>query len=609
MNSLGLELHGTSSSVDVLEWFFDQPEQALATMQKAPEALELALTFQSENLEHVDGAIINATAFAAALLDRDGHIIESTALFDETGLLEPFEDIALNPMIEAEGVVFRKALTKRGATLVAFTRMAELEGWAFPAEWSGKITHKNIIAILPHFQSKQSLEHACLALGLTVAETRIAVSIIKLGDIQTAAIDTGISYQRARALVSSALKRTSARNMPELVRKIADVSIGLTPQSASYEALLMDIWGLSARQVALASLITDGLTRDQAAAALGISASVAKKEMSAIFETFGVRNSMGLTLLMREHALASLLTRSSQSIREIADLRSEPLHFAYRDDGSRIAFSDYGPAGGVPVFYFHSSMTSRHPPKGILRELNTSGCRVIAIDRPGFGLTDPASDNQFETAAQDFEIVRKKLKLSASFAVARGGAQALLAIARNNPSALRGVVLINPDPRSVSSHARSGPLGAAKELYFRNPRIIASIARLLCSRLTRERLGHWLAKSLKGSPADEAAAANSAIIDDYWRAVRSLSTGRVSGYVAEQVAIASGVDEPLQVETWPWKILIGEQDTLHDAADVELYWRNVLPFASVERIADAGRMLAFTHPELVSKSILSLRNI
>lgn len=596
-----------SSSDDLLQWFFDNPEQALTTVQDNPSALEAALILQSGQVQLVEGAILNTTAFAVALLDSTGRVIERTPLFTEIGLIDSLDFAPSEKALERDGVVFRKMATDAGATLVAYARPEALDGWAFPKEWLEKMGPGSLLAILPHFRSSQSLEHACLALGLTLAETRIAVAAMKLGDIQAAAATIGISYQRARALVSGALKRTASSNMAELARKIADISIGLTPQSASHEALLMDIWGLSGRQIALSSLIADGLTRDQAARALRISPAVAKKEMSTVFETFGIRNALGLSIMLRQHVLVSLLARFSADIKELTDLHSEPLRFAYRGDGSRIAYSDHGPACGQPVFYFHSSMTSRPVPKAILRELKAIGCRVIAIDRPGFGLTDPAPHSQFEAAALDFQIVREKLGISRPLAVARGAAQAVLAIARLDPLALGGAVLINPDPRSPSSKARWGPLGAAKEMFFRNPQIIAPVARLLASRLTSDRLADWLAKSLKGSPADEKALTNPEVVSDYWRATRSLSTGRVTGYIAEQAALAKGADEPIRQVTWPWDIIIGEQDTLHRAEDVERYWQDVLPAASVTRLADAGRMLAFTHPQVIAQTIRKLR--
>jgi pimeloyl-ACP methyl ester carboxylesterase len=59
-------------------------------------------------------------------------------------------------------------------------------------------------------------------------------------------------------------------------------------------------------------------------------------------------------------------------------------------DGRRLGYAEYGPAEGIPIFYFHGFPSSRldwaliHDNK-LLTSLNA---RVIAPDRPGYGLSD-----------------------------------------------------------------------------------------------------------------------------------------------------------------------------------------------------------------------------
>lgn len=62
-----------------------------------------------------------------------------------------------------------------------------------------------------------------------------------------------------------------------------------------------------------------------------------------------------------------------------------------RADGSRVAWSEYGSVTGRPVLVVHSSMTTRFVSRRLLRALQTRGCRPIAIDLPGFGLSEPVA--------------------------------------------------------------------------------------------------------------------------------------------------------------------------------------------------------------------------
>lgn len=58
-------------------------------------------------------------------------------------------------------------------------------------------------------------------------------------------------------------------------------------------------------------------------------------------------------------------------------------------DGRRLAYCVIGPANGVPVFFFHGWGQSRltlHPDLSMVERL---GLRLITVDRPGVGLSDP----------------------------------------------------------------------------------------------------------------------------------------------------------------------------------------------------------------------------
>lgn len=57
-------------------------------------------------------------------------------------------------------------------------------------------------------------------------------------------------------------------------------------------------------------------------------------------------------------------------------------------DGRRLGYAEYGDPTGAPVLYFHGTQSSRlerHPDASIAR---ARGARIIAVDRPGHGLSD-----------------------------------------------------------------------------------------------------------------------------------------------------------------------------------------------------------------------------
>lgn len=70
-------------------------------------------------------------------------------------------------------------------------------------------------------------------------------------------------------------------------------------------------------------------------------------------------------------------------------------------DGRTLGFSDYGKLNGIPIFLFHGTPGSRI--MGLENELliDKFGIRVIAPERPGYGLSDPKPERTIEDWATD----------------------------------------------------------------------------------------------------------------------------------------------------------------------------------------------------------------
>ena len=57
-------------------------------------------------------------------------------------------------------------------------------------------------------------------------------------------------------------------------------------------------------------------------------------------------------------------------------------------DGRRLGITEFGPADGLPLFYFHGFPGSRKEAGLLFEDLRSSEWRIIAVDRPGMGLSD-----------------------------------------------------------------------------------------------------------------------------------------------------------------------------------------------------------------------------
>jgi pimeloyl-ACP methyl ester carboxylesterase len=119
-------------------------------------------------------------------------------------------------------------------------------------------------------------------------------------------------------------------------------------------------------------------------------------------------------------------------------------------DGRLLGFDDFGHAEGTPVLFFHgfgSSRVVRHPDDDIAEEL---GARVIAVDRPGIGLSTRLPGRRVTDFPRDIAELLDVLGLERCAIVAwSGGGPYALACAWQMPERFSVVGLISaPAPLS-----------------------------------------------------------------------------------------------------------------------------------------------------------------
>lgn len=608
----GAELTDESHLPVFLRAVMEDADAVLAATRRAPDALG--------DLVEPDAAragfspLFNPQSIAAALLDADGGVRAASRLFaEEVGERYIDPELVTRALRSGRPLVAPVAVEAPGggeSVIFVYAPAGEVfPMWRLPPELAGEAATGKVVVLTTLAARAGPIEQACAAFGLTASQTRIVKAVIRAGSIKAASEMLTISHVTGRETLSEIYRRTGTRRVSELVGLLSGLAFGAMPSEADHAPLLVDVWGLSRKQAGIALLIAGGASREEAARALDLSVAVVRKEMEQVFATLRVNSASELARTVSTLSAVGALLGATRGQLGFADPRAEPLRLLPRADGTRIAWSDYGPAGGRPVLIVHSSMTSRLAPSGLVEALQRGGFRALAIDRPGFGMSDPVpglragEHDPFEASARDVVALLDALRLPRIDIVARGGAQAVLALARLAPERLGRVVLVNPDPHSGPDSLRRGPLGAFKEAYWRRPELIGAFARMLAGSLTRERLLRMVRQSMQGSPPDEVAMADPRIAEDYWRSVRMFVTGRIAGYVNEQVAIAREAQpEPMPGFT-DWSVLIGAHDTLHDPDHVERYWRAVLPDSRFARVADAGRFLAMTHTAKVIEAL------
>lgn len=602
-----------------LQYWLEAPEAMIETARTEADSIErdLEASFGAEEMRIYP--LLSPDSLAAALVDASGRVIAASPVFLAEKAAAYIDPAIVSEVLRTGQNCVAPVAVESGdgqidPAIFAYGPASQAASWILPREirdcpeMAGG--HVVVLATITSLRATP-LKTACETFGLTGLQTRVAMATIRCGTIKQAAAQLGIAYDTARETLSQAMRRAGVDRLPALVASLASLAFGILPQGSGVP-LLEDIWGLSPRQAALAGLIAEGLSRAEAAQRIGISKAAAKKELDRIYAGLGVSSAAALARTVVEARALSFTTAATRSYVALVHDHAEPLRMMPRDDGTRIAWSDYGPASGKPVLIVHSSMTSRPVGRRFVKALQAEGFRPIAIDRPGFGMSDALAGNEpgrhdpFAAAVPDVLSVCRKLGIASLDIVARGGAQHVLALADAAPGLIDRVVLVNPDPHTEERGRRSGPLGAVKEAYFRNPRLVAMMARLLAAHLTPERLTRIMERSFADSPPDHRAVSDPQVMGDYYRAVRMFAAGRVAGYVNEQIAMATTTRPAPRLGCQRWVVAVGEHDTLHDPREVKDYWREVLPGAHFIDVPGAGRLLALADPECVVRILVAI---
>jgi len=109
----------------------------------------------------------------------------------------------------------------------------------------------------------------------------------------------------------------------------------------------------------------------------------------------------------------------------------------------RVAYAEYGDPDGVPVLFFHGTPGSRLLGAVYAEEAKERGVRVLAVDRPGYGESDPWNDRTLADTGEFAVPVLDDADVDRVGVVGfSGGGPHALAMAATHPGRVRRVDLV-----------------------------------------------------------------------------------------------------------------------------------------------------------------------
>ena len=203
---------------------------------------------------------------------------------------------------------------------------------------------------------------------------------------------------------------------------------------------IRDSFGLTPAEIRLASRLRDGKTLKDAADELGVRINTVRNQLRAIFDKMGLKRQSDLVRALAELAqvAGAIEARSPDASPAVAG--APPIRTLRLPDGRNLAYRDYGDPAGKAMLFFHEGLGSSlmvPAAEPLAREL---GLRIVAVERPGFGQSDPHPDYSFDGVAEDVVALCDALGLNDV---------RLCAVLSGAPSAIQTAIRLGPRARNV----------------------------------------------------------------------------------------------------------------------------------------------------------------
>ncbi len=262
-------------------------------------------------------------------------------------------------------------------------------------------------------------------------------------------------------------------------------------------------------------------------------------------------------------------------------------------DGRVLGYCEYGDVTGSPVVYLHGMPGSRLDPVALDEEYGRLGVRIVAVERPGYGLSTPRRSWGLLDWPPDVSAAADRLGLE-RFAVLgySSGGKYAAACAYALPDRVTGVAIVSgvgppstprfreglgaTDRLSMTLATRARPLALA---YWRFARLLA---RRSPARFLRE-----FEKEL--SEPDKAAFADSNVREVVLRTAQEAMRGGVAGVVDDSTIQARSWGFDLETIRTPVQVWHGDNDDivpLHHAS----YVADNIPGATLTVLKGVGHL-------------------
>ena len=194
------------------------------------------------------------------------------------------------------------------------------------------------------------------------------------------------------------------------------------------------------------------------------------------------------------HYPGSLAGRSSMAGPRLKNYtrfkKSLPAHLITLHDGRQLAYAEYGDKQGFPLIYFHNHAGSRTEGEFFHRDAQHAGFRIIAVDRPGIGFSDPVRALSHKSFSDDVVELADSLDMTRFGLLSwAGGSPFAFAAAHQHPDRIKLLISLCSVPMQRKfDYPVSNVAATLSRLSLAAMKVLISFRQLSCTRNARQYL-------------------------------------------------------------------------------------------------------------------------
>lgn len=379
----------------------------------------------------------------------------------------------------------------------------------------------------------------------------------------------------------------------------------------SIDLAFADVFGLSASERHILALLSRGFSTEEIAEERGSSVTTVRQQVKSLLQKLGAKSQVQAATMAASAATAmDTVTTKGDLLSVHYDDYPMSIHELFRKQ-RRIGWRRFGKPGGRPVLFLHGPSFGAGDFPDERRLAAQFGLDVIAVERAGYGRTEPSDKSEDPLASQCHDIVAVLGSLSISQVTILSHEVALipaLALMQHPGIQINGIVSVSAAP-PFKELEQINAMPAHQAIFIQAARHAPWLARLMIRLLIlrMRKLGpeQWPKVIFEGVEPDEH------VIRKH-----SLKQGVVAAYGFYVNQLGAGYLEDLRIMIQDWghlletpnltlKLIHGSENASTPVSHLNIF-RDINPDLSIELIKGEGLTLAVSQTERLYRSLASV---